>query len=569
MIIFKRLRYKNFLSSGNAWTEITLNSRKSTLVVGENGAGKSTILDALCFALYGKGFRKINKSGLVNSINKKGTLVEVEFETRGHEYLVRRGISPNIFEIHRDGSMIDQPDSVAQYQKDLERNVLKMNMKTLTQIVILGNASFVPFMQLTAAHRREVIEDLLDLEVFSNMQAELKAEIAEINTKVKNTEHKIEVLNSKIESAKKHNDSLKVMKNEEVSRIKKSAMQEMESMDKEKASLKRYRERVSELKEKTAQLEKCTNDLNELYYDISKLKERISNHRKEASFYDDKDNCPTCQQDIDQEFKATKIVHLNTLIKHDLNEIKEIEEVASELDIRKGDMEVYAKELTNVKSNISTSLGKIDIHKRNLTRLKSDLTRTTKEAEEVPQDEIESLLDEKKKHSTRLNHLSAMQDIQKISTVILKDNGVKSQMVKKYVPVMNKLINQFLASMDFFVNFELDENFKETIKSRHRDEFSYTSFSEGEKARIDLALLLTWRSISKMRNSVATNLLIMDEVFDGSLDSEGAINLVQILNVLMEDTNIFCISHKGDTWQESFEETLKFKKVKNFSVMEV
>jgi len=262
-------------------------------VVGENGAGKSTILDALCFALYGKGFRKINKSGLVNAINKKGTIGEVEFETRGHEYLVRRGISPKIFEIHRDGSMIDQPDSVAQYQKDLERNVLKMNMKTLTQIVILGNASFVPFMQLTAAHRREVIEDLLDLEVFSNMQAELKAEIAEINTKVKNKEHKIEGLNAKIEPAKKHNDYLKGMKNEEESRIKKSAMQEMESMDKEKASLKRYKERSSELKEKTAQLEKCTNDLNELSYDISKLKERISNHRKEASFYDDNDNCTT------------------------------------------------------------------------------------------------------------------------------------------------------------------------------------------------------------------------------------------------------------------------------------
>lgn len=539
------------------------------MIVGENGAGKSTILDALCFALYGKPFRKINKPALINSINQKDLKVELEFEIGTIEYKIIRGIAPNIFEIWRNGTMMDQSSSVADYQNNLETNILKMNFKSFGQIVILGSSTFVPFMQLAAASRREIIEDLLDLQVFSVMQSLLKENIAETRDELVTAENRRVNANNQLQAAIKHNRSIKQMKGAEIDKLKLNAKKHLDSIRELKSVIEKRSEQVDDLLDspKIAKKAKILDSINDIKSQILTFSNSKDEHWNQKVFFTENDTCPTCSQDISDKFKQDEIdLHDATIV--DLSDMligleAKLKQLVKALDMIK-DVENEASELS-VKNKEDRAI--ITAHNNTLKSIKKEMLDAENEMSAISDDEILGYEKDVKQWDTALIRLHEDAEVQKIAQTVLKDGGIKSQIVKQYIPVMNKWINAYLAKLDFFVNFELDETFKETIKSRHRDEFTYMSFSEGEKARIDLALMLTWRTIAKLRNSTTTNLLILDEVFDGSLDTDGSANLIEILSGVIEDNNVFVISHKGDALHDKFDKHLKFKKVKNFSMM--
>lgn len=566
MLFFERIRWKNFLSTGNAFTEVDFTKNRTTLIIGENGAGKSTILDALSFSLYGKPFRKINKPQLINAINGKGLLVELEFSIGKKKYKVVRGIKPGIFEIYLDDKLINQDAESKEYQEMFEKNILKLNHKSFCQIVVLGSASFVPFMQLPAAHRREVIEDLLDIQIFSTMNNLLKDKVAKNKADLVEADYNIRLTAEKIEMHKRHLDELN-KNNDDVITQKTNKITELitEITD----STTRVGVLLGEVNAKVESVndqEKVNKRIQKLEVLKGQLQTKLAKLQSEIEFFTDHNDCPTCRQGIDH-------VHKAAIVQKDNDNIIEINDGLQKLDsdlvTSRERLRIIGQiniEITELNRQITNLNAQIDTKKSFVTGLKSEIealkvsTKTADKSEDLKtfQGELKSFIAAKET-------LAADKGVLDIASNLLRDSGIKTKIIKQYIPVMNKLVNKYLASLDFFVNFELNESFEEKIKSRHRDDFSYESFSEGEKMRIDLSLLFTWRAIAKLRNSVSTNLLIMDEVFDSSLDTNGTDEFLKILYTLTGDTNVFIISHKGDTLFDKFEHIIKFEKYKNFS----
>jgi len=569
MITFKKIRWKNFLSTGNVFTEVDFLSHKTNLIIGANGAGKSTVLDALTFSLFGKPFRKINKPMLVNSVNEKDCVVEVEFDVGKTEYKIVRSIKPSKFEIYCNNQILNQEASVVDQQKQLEQNVLKMNYKSFTQIVVLGSSTFVPFMRLPVAARREIIEDILDIQIFSVMNTLLKDKVRENNDVLRDLQYELKTVNDKIELQKSFMFELEKKTKSEVE--KKEAIIETLKDDKKIAftNIANQNDILSNYNIELKTLADNKKKLKQLNTFRVKIQQKINTCKKETEFFINNHVCPTCTQEIGQDFRDQKInegdKELLTLEKGftDLEKSIEHEEKRETKFIELSEKIVKTNSVISQLNYEITSLDQqIGDREMEIEELQSPTSSKKAELEKLT-----AMVDEKKK--TNENFLSSKKDKDTLTVAsqLLKDNGIKSKIIKRYLPVMNRVIGEYLRKMDFYVNFTLNENFEETIKSRYRDIFSYESFSEGEKSRIDLALLLTWRNIAKLKNSVDTNLLILDEIFDGSLDQSGTSDLGWILRNFDSSTNIFVISHK-ENLEGKFDRTIKFQKVKNFSVSE-
>ena len=567
MILFKAIRWQNMLSTGNQFTEVTLDRSKSTLIVGENGAGKSTILDALSFALYGKPFRNINKPQLLNSMTQKNLVVECEFMVGSKHFRVKRGIKPAIFEIYQNGEMINQNSSARDYQEYLEKSILKLSFKSFGQIVILGSANYLPFMQLPAHSRREVIEDLLDIQIFTTMNNLLKEKILANKSAITDTDYQIDLVENKIELTLKHINSLKI-NNDHLIRQKEEMIEEVNGLvcqaERDIAIQSGY---LAVKSAKVADSEKISSKRTKLIELESQLETKIRSLKKEITFYHDNDSCPTCRQGIDHNFKDSVIDDRESKQQEVTDALAKIEEEINTINQRVNEIAEVNKEITIINTKITELNSDIRSWNNSIRTLEAEIDNLEKNT---------TIIDESNEDLSVLNkqlgvqqkykeELTNERQVIEVAGVLLKDSGIKTKIIKQYVPIMNKLINKYLAAMDFFVQFELDENFNEKIKSRFRDEFSYASFSEGEKMRIDLALMFTWRAIAKLRNSASTNLLLMDEVFDSSLDVGGTEEFMKILEGLTQDTNTFVISHKGDQLYDKFHSVIKFEKHKNFS----
>ena len=568
MIHFESIEWKNFLSTGSDPIKILLDKTPSTLIVGQNGAGKSTLLDALSFALFGKPHRDIKKDQMINSINKKGTLVTVKMKIGSHDFKIVRGIKPGKFEIYQNGNLINQASNARDYQKFLEQNILKLNHKSFHQVVVLGSSSFIPFMQLPVWSRRNIIEDLLDINIFSKMNTLLKERNSKIKDELTDINHQIEIFKTKIDAQSKYIKDLQELNDDQI--------------EKKRDSIDVHKEEINKLFEESKKLgknlsasisteEKHSNDIVKKMsqldsYDMQ-FNDKIKGLVDESRFYEENDQCPTCDQEIGEEKKEEKITY--------------IKNKAKEIQTAKEDLSKNISELRTEQQDVSNSLNKLRQKQQKINSNNDAITLLQKEVDKI-QKEINSLQGQTgdvSKAKKELNSLRKSKDTsteKKLEYVeertynevigeMLKDTGIKTKVIKQYLPVMNRLINQYLQILDFFVSFHLDENFNETIRSRHRDSFNYASFSEGEKQRIDLSLLFTWRQIAKMKNSAASNLLILDETFDSSLDLDGVDNLTKILDTLDDGSNVFIISHKGDVLENKFRSKIEFFKEKNFS----
>lgn len=567
MIVFEYVKFKNILSTGNAWTTIPLSKNKSTLIIGENGAGKSTMLDAISFGLYGKAFRKISKPQLLNSINQKGLEVEIAFSIGKNSYVIKRGIKPNIFEIWKNDELLNQDAAARDYQAYLEQNILKMNFKSFGQIVVLGSSTFIPFMQLTAQHRREVIEDLLDIQIFSTMNTLLKDNVTNNKTEFQDNKYQIDLVRDRIASAKDHNISIQKMKETEVSKVKEKIKNHISHIEDRNSYIDHWNTIIDGLSPQITDKDTVKNNLQELQSIDQKLVTKLKQLTKDIGFYENHDNCPTCKQGIEHDFKSSTIEGYQSKFQQITDGREELANKISKCEVRLAAISKIEEEIAQANLNASEHRASIKMAMSGLKSLKAELENAEKEVESIDTSKILELEAELKTHHERQTILSSDRETLAIVGSMLKDGGIKTLIIKQYVPVMNKLINKYLSAMDFFVQFELNESFEETIKSRFRDVFSYGSFSEGEKLRIDLALLFTWRAVSKLRNSVSTNLLIMDEIMDSSLDNAGTEEFLKIINELTVDSNVFIISHKGDQLYEKFDHTIRFQKVKNFSIM--
>ena len=561
------MRWKNFLSTGNNFTEIQLDRNSTTLIIGENGAGKSTVLDALCFGLFGKPFRGINKAQLVNSVNMSGALVEVEFAIGSKKIKVIRGIKPNVFEIYVNGKMYNQDANVRDYQKYLEQQILKLNYRSFTQVVILGSSTFIPFMQLKSKHRREVVEEILDIQIFSIMNMLLKQKLKHNAEEIRDIEYKISLTEEKVDLQENYIDEIK--KNKDKLLEEKSSLFEsnQEEIHKRQKKVTEFENNNIELLRQISDSDSIKSKYQKLQSIKSTLNEKHRAHSSTINFFETNEDCPTCQQHISEIFK-TDILKKKT---------KETDKISKGLSELKDELEKYKerqKEIVEIAKSVREH--EVQIAKDNESILQLEKFNSTLQSEidvlehaDVNKNDYEKLGDLK---SSIINlteqrlKLSEDKTYSETARNMLQDTGIKTKIIKQYLPIMNKLINTYLTSMEFYVNFTLDENFEETIKSRHRDDFSYSSFSEGEKMRIDLALLFTWRAVAKMKNSANTNLLILDEIFDSSLDGTGTDEFLKILNTL-GDENVFVISHKQDALADKFRSTVKFSKIKNFSHM--
>ena len=569
MIVFKKVRYKNFLSTGQQFIEIGLNEAPTTLVVGDNGAGKSTMLDALCFGLFSKPFRSIKKDQLVNTINEKECVVEVEFIIGKKQYKVVRGIRPNNFEIWCDGDMLNQDAAVRDYQKHLEQHILKLNYRSFTQVVILGNASFVPFMQLRARYRREVVEEILDIEIFSKLNLMFREKQKAQDETIKQADFDYQLLDGKIDTQQKHIDEIN-SKNKDTTESKKLDIENADTdIDNYKEDIARVRRDIAELQVETLDETKLKDKHGKLMTMEAKIENTCIKHKKELKFFKTHDDCPTCQQSIDEAFKKATIAvkeakvtelelgmeQLDNAIKTSQKKLDRIHEhivAIREKELLINRYETSIEEIEKYKAKIQEEILELSDEKFSTGVATGELNQLQEQLTEAGKDKLKHK--EEKLYIDTARHL-------------MQDSGIKTKIIKQYLPIMNHYINKNLADMDFFVNFTLDEEFNETIKSRHRDEFNYHSFSEGEKLRIDLAILFTWREIAKLKNSTNTNLLILDEIFDSSLDSSGTDEFMRILHFTMSKENVFVISHKADTLIDKFPRVMKFEKYKNFTRM--
>jgi DNA repair exonuclease SbcCD ATPase subunit len=567
MILFKKVRWRNLLSYGNNWTELQLDEAKDTLMVGSNGHGKSAVVEAITFSLYGRPFRNINKPQLVNSTNQKDLLTEIEFEVHPHSYLVRRGMKPNVFEIYKNGKLLDQAASIKDYQTMLETQILSLSYKAFTQIVILGTATHVPFMQLPLGQRRELIEDLLDIQVFTTMNTLLKDKTLQAKNDLNDTKHRIRALGEQLKLLQTHSRELKNLKQSQIDGLKTKLAETEVLLETIDTTIEIIDDSFSKLSNKLqgkATLTKKLSTYAELKRDLSV---KISAVKNEIDFYAENNNCPTCKQGIAHDFKdhviSTKESKSNELYKAIEKLDGNLSELQDEL-AKYNELETQAQELISKRNSALTEKKLLETSKKSI---RQELVSLEKEIVDMDLSKIKTVRTELQTETSKHEDLLKNIEIFSIAGSLLKDGGIKTKVIQQYVPVMNKLINQYLTAMDFFVDFRLDETFNEKIFSRHRDEFTYASFSEGEKLRLDLAIMFTWRAISKLRNSISTNLLIMDEILDSSLDQQGTDDFLKILKELTTDSNVFIISHKGDSLHDKFDRILRFEKVKNFSQM--
>ena len=570
MIIFEKIRWKNFLSTGNVFSEIDLEEGRTNLIVGSNGAGKSTILDALTFSLFSKPFRKISKGSLVNSINEKDCVVEIEFRIGKLEYKVIRGIKPNKFEIYCNGQLWDQESSLAEQQKNFEANILKMNYKSFTQIVVLGSSTFVPFMKLPGAQRRDIIEDILDIQVFSTMNVLLRDKIRENNEEVRDVDYQLDLLKDKIELQKNNMLQLEKRTKEEIDKKKEKIFEFKNTEIKGSEDVAILTKEICKLNKEMQEYSKSSEKLSKLNTYLIKLTHKLNTCKKEHEFFEKNHVCPTCTQDISKEFRDLKLSDGEGKV-NDINVgCEELKSAIEDEEERNEKFVTLSQEVNALNTTVSQTNFQLMTIRKQVESLEDEIkelegSNPDKKAEFV---KLEGLVNEKKVLKKQNASLKEDKAVLSTASQLLKDNGIKTRIIKTYLPTMNKLINEFLQKMEFYVNFTLDENFEEIIKSRYRDVFSYDSFSEGEKARIDIALLLTWRSIAKLKNSVDTNLLILDEIFDGSLDQSGTSDLGWILRNFDETTKVFVISHKQGM-DDKFDRTISVEKVKNYSTLNV
>ena len=556
MINFTTIKWKNFLSTGNAWTEIDFERSPSTLIIGENGSGKSTLLDALTFALFNKPFRNVAKPQLINTINGKNCLVEIAFSVGTKSYTIRRGLQPRVFDITINGQQIDKNANIRDFQKYLEESILKLNYKSFTQIVMLGSASFTPFMQLHLGARREIIEDILDISIFTSMNKVLKDKLVNLENQVRLIEGEIDVAKQKATIQEQY---IKTLEDDKSSKVKeilqsiKDTNEQIETATNAAGIITKEKETLGDVETKKRQLDQFR----------TKFESQITKHRRDLDFFHNTDECPTCQQGIEHD-------HKELMTQRDEDKISELESALQELDTQYSEIDKLVDKKLELDQQIMDANNETIAQQRILQRLQLELNDTENKVGNITDEKtkLKSLAKDalaKTKNRTELSEQGHYYDVAKS---MLQDTGIKTKIIKAYLPIINKLVNKYLQAMDFFVQFDLDETFKETIKSRHRDKFSYASFSEGEKQRIDLALVFTWRTIAKMKNSASTNILLLDEVFDSSLDVNGTEFVMELLNTIGDDTNVFVISHKGDQLFDKFRSVVRFEKRQNYSVLE-
>ena len=564
-IQFKEVRYKNLLSSGNSWTSLKLDKDRTTLISGTNGSGKSTLLDAIVFGLYGKAFRKINKNQLINSINGRETLIEVIFQIGQSTYMVRRGIKPSVFEIWKNGELINQDAAKRDYQAYLEQNILNLNYKSFNQIVVLGSATYVPFMELAPGTRREIIEDLLDIQVFSTMNTLLKEKVSDNKEYITENSYQRDIFKTKLDSAKDHNASIRKIREDEVEKIREKMNEHISKIESEKEAILQIEDNIEELIKTIsdkAEIKQKKEKANSIYLELNSS---LKNHKKELMFYHDHDNCPTCKQGIEHTFKENIVTEKGTKIQELTQGLEDLSVKIEGYNNRLEEISKVEDEITKWNLTIGDHRATIKVSKNALISYKNELTKAEENVEAIDNSQLEKLVEELNKIEDNQTVLFEEKEVLNIVQTMLKDGGIKSRIIRQYIPVMNKLINKYLGAFDLFVDFQLDENFNEIIKSRFRDTFSYASFSEGEKLRITLSIMLAWRSVAKLRNSVSTNLLLLDETLDGALDGTGIENLIETLHNLNSDDNIFVISHRGHQFGDKFDAHIRFQKVKNFS----
>lgn len=567
MIYFKTIKWKNLLSTGDVWTEINLTKDKLTLINGENGAGKTTLLDAITYALYNKPYRPINKPLLVNSINKKNLIVEIEFVVGSNSYLVRRGMKPNLFEIEKNGDRLDQDAANIDYQHFLETQILKLNYKSFCQVVILGSTSFVPFMQLTTSARREVIEDLLDLQIFTVMNSLLKDKSSLTDSQMKECEYQLDLTSDKMKLQEQYLNDLMKNAEDEIEVLSKEIVQLESQIEEEKNKSKDLLKQKEELSQLIESFEETQSKLEKLKLMRLQLNDKQQKIQKEIEFFNHYDNCPTCKQKIDSQFKSESVDERKQTITKISDGVEKLITDINELETQINNMIEIKSKVTDLNLSLVQSKTTIEsILKSVKEKQKKQEGITSKKDSLKGQDvDLKKLEEEYERLQQEKSKLYETKKLQYITSLMLKDNGIKSLIIKQYIPIINKLINKYLSVMDFFVNFELDETFSEKIRSRHRDDFSYHSFSEGEKTRINLAILFTWRAIAKMRNSASTNLLVFDEVLDSSTDQQGIESFFNIIRDVVGDTNVFVISHTQSSHESKFDNIIRFKKEKGFS----
>ena len=568
MLVFHKIKWKNFLSTGNQWTEVDFEKHNTNLIIGTNGAGKSTILDALTFVLFNKPFRKINKPQLVNTVNEKDCVVEIEFSINSREYLVRRGIKPNIFDIEVNGSPLHKEADDRANQRILEENILKVNYKSFTQIVILGSSTFVPFMQLTTANRREVIEDLLDIRIFSAMNNLIKDRIRTQKDQIKSLELRKENIKDKMKMQQNFIEELENRGNANI----KTNKRKISDLDKEielyMTENAKTEEQVFVYTKEQEEVVGADDKLVKLNNLKGKLSQKVSVITKEHKFFNENTVCPTCTQTIEEEFRLNRIADAQNKAKELQKGFQELEETIKLEQERERQFLVLSKEITKLNHEISQNNTRISLNQRQIRDLEHEIQTITEQLENrnTEHEKLEEFKDNLQKTFEDLSKKKEEIVYYDFAYSLLKDDGVKTKIIKKYLPFINQQVNRYLQMMDFYINFHLDEEFNETVKSPIHEDFSYSSFSEGEKMRIDLALLFTWREVARVKNSVNTNLLIMDEVFDSSLDGFGTDEFLKIIRYVIKDANIFVISHKAEL-HDKFESVIRFEKVKGFSRM--
>ena len=569
MIVFKSVQWKNFLSTGNSPNKVLLNKSQTTLIIGKNGEGKSTILDALCFSLFGKPFRNINKGQLVNSINGKGCVVEIEFDINGKEYKIIRGIKPNIFEIWQDGEMINQDAASRDYQKILEQQVLKLNYKTFTQVVILGSASFVPFMQLPTTQRREVIEDILDIRIFSTMNQLLKEKVQETKDAIATIENEISTAKTKVDSQTQLIKTITEAKTSAIESIGTKISANSSEILSCESEISTILEEINTLKTSITDKETIAEDIDKAKSIRSKLLQKIETCEHNTEFFSEHDVCPSCSQDIPEEYKEGIIKDLNSKLLDNNTKIGELETILSNLNDKLSQINKVVEQITDKNIELSTRNSTVTLLNKQIRELEAETQRVKSDTTNLDEEKgkLKDLAKEAIGKIGQKTQLQEQRNLEDVANILLKDTGIKTAIIREYLPIMNKLINKYLQAMDAYIHFELDEAFNESVKSRFRDDFTYASFSEGEKMRIDLAILFTWRQIAKMKNSVNTNLLLLDEIFDSSLDTAGTDYFLNLMNQFGDNTNIFVISHKGDQLFDKFRSVIRFEKRNDFSVI--